>query len=823
MLANQLHAAGVPVFPCTPKKFPAVKGWQKPNHPDTYNWSNGYVGIPIPDGVMILDLDTYKGVTREQVEQAMGCTLPWDEALIQTTMHGGQHYAFATDWEVKQGTNVNDIVGLDTRVSGRGLIVTGQGYNHVGYGPFILAHPTALPKLPEGTRHILERVKHEATERAELPQGDRDIEHIRGALAHLTPHCSRDEWRDVGFSLRNYFHDMPETGFTVFDEWSQGEYWKNAEQDGVPVSYESETMDFQWGSFTAEGGRGIGSLIRGAYQKGWNPPASFDTAMAFGQGAATMDLFGDMIDRIAAEGSNPKLVDTLIQAIAAMACSPIQRDLLVTSLKYELREAKLLDKKLGDKLDRQLRTEATTLSHAKMQLPALIDVEDIPEVQLSRPSGIHGSNADQMLAEIFQNRLAVLDNVTRWWSGREWQRLTDEKAFRLGAQALKPDHCKAPNIAGTIKLLPTSCPIKPLQAIDKRAFFANGVLNLDTNAMEPHNINNHNTGCMAVEYNPQALSPEWFKHLTSLFHGLDDGDDRVDLLQEIMGWALIKDDLNVQKIIALDGASRAGKGVVLEVLCAILGQTKWGAADFTNLADGKTQSAFRNSDVLIDMEAKPPAGQDAKRAIGFMNKVASNEVVSIQLLNTQTPWEGRVNAKFIFSCNGIPMMIDDSGATTNRITVLMFDRSFHGREDRGLATRLIQEAEGVAAWAVEGLRRLLANGGNFTTPQSSIDAMTNMKEENQPLSDFIKGHLALADKTRTHSSDIWDAFRLYSAEANIKLPARNQFFRSLRLSMLGTKGVKESKSLRINDRVKPGYTGIQLRTLTGDAFNTQGT
>ena len=824
MLPRQLFDAGVPVFPCTPKKFPAVKGWQHPNHPDTYNWSSGYIGIPIPDGVMVIDLDTYKGVTREIVEQALGCSLPWDQAMIQTTQSGGQHYAFATDWEVVQGSdlkdsNGNEVKGLDTRVSGRGLIVTGNGYNHVGYGPFALAHPDALPKLPDATRHMFERVKAAPVDRAELPQGDRDKAQIREALMHIDPGCSRSEWFKVGMGLKHYFHDMEAEGLGLFDDWSSGTLWK----DGEPENYDGETIEFQWGTFTPDGGITVASLFYNAMKAGWSPPASFDTSLAFGTGAAAVDDFSAMIDRITEEGSNPKLVDELIQAIGAMACSPIQRDLLVTSLKYELRQAKLLDKKLGDRIDQTLRTDAPRMSPAKMALPDTLDVEDIPELQLSRPCGVHGSNADQMLSEIFQNRLAVIDGVLRFWSGREWQRLSDEKAFRLTAQALKPDHCKFPNINGTVKLLPTSCEVHPAQAVDRRAFFANGVLNMDSNQMEPHTATNYNTGCMTVEYNPQAVCPEWFKHLTSIFYGLEDGDDRVSLLQEIMGWAMIKDDLNAQKVIAFDGASRAGKGVIFETLAAILGTSKSGAVEFTNLNDGKTQSAFRNSDVLIDMEAKPPTAQDAKRAIGFMNKLASNEVVSIQLLNTQTPWEGRLNAKLLFACNGIPMMIDDSGASTNRIQALMFDRSFLGKEDRGLAERISKETEGVAAWAIEGLRRLMANDGTFTNPASSVTALTHLKEENQPLSDFITECMNVNTDARIHLCDIWDAFRPYAAECNIKLPKRNQFFRSLRMSLLGS-GILERSNLRINGVNKPGYEGMSLRIagVTAQAFQQTG-
>ena len=75
-LAHQLQSAGIGVFPCRENKNPAIpKGtdWrdiaQLPV--DSNAWPCGVLGIPVPHGVVIIDLDTYKGVTREAVEAVL--------------------------------------------------------------------------------------------------------------------------------------------------------------------------------------------------------------------------------------------------------------------------------------------------------------------------------------------------------------------------------------------------------------------------------------------------------------------------------------------------------------------------------------------------------------------------------------------------------------------------------------------------------------------------------------------------------------------------------------------------------------------------------
>jgi putative DNA primase/helicase len=193
-----------------------------------------------------------------------------------------------------------------------------------------------------------------------------------------------------------------------------------------------------------------------------------------------------------------------------------------------------------------------------------------------------------------------------------------------------------------------------------------------------------------------------------------------------------------------------------------------------------------------------------------MNKVASNEPVSIQLLNVQTPWTGRLNSKFLFACNGVPVMVDDSGASSTRFLVLRFDRSFEGREDKGIGARMAQCLEGVAAWGVIGLQRLLANGGRFTMPASSIQATDDMKDGNQPLREFIADYCTVGEGERCHAKDLWSAYHIYVNDANIKASSKHAFFRSLRATLLAGP-VEEKKGLRIDGVVSNGFEGIGVK------------
>ncbi len=145
------------IFPLTKDKSPAVpKGTDWRTFKGDVN--TDLIGVPIPRGVIVFDLDTYKGVTCEDVERLFNCGFAWDDAEIQKTLKGGVHYAFSVpDFEFKNGTNVLDLNGFDTRSAGKGYIATGKGYEDLTLFGVIetINDPANLPPLPEQAIELL--------------------------------------------------------------------------------------------------------------------------------------------------------------------------------------------------------------------------------------------------------------------------------------------------------------------------------------------------------------------------------------------------------------------------------------------------------------------------------------------------------------------------------------------------------------------------------------------------------------------------------------------------------------------------------------------
>lgn len=224
------------------QKKPLVSAWQHATttFQEVAASSPDYIGVNVPPGLIVLDLDDYKEDgrdVRQIVEERFGLKLGID-SLLQTTISGGEHHVFAVDPDVKwrQGSDLFGIKGLDTRCAGRGWICTGKSYivplddfEARLLGP--LTDPF-WPTLPRSFLDALDPSKGDPEkERAPAAGEERDrgpgvvdvagrgtagdVDELRSALLSIT-----DDSYETWYRVAGALHSLPE-GFSLFDEWSQ--------------------------------------------------------------------------------------------------------------------------------------------------------------------------------------------------------------------------------------------------------------------------------------------------------------------------------------------------------------------------------------------------------------------------------------------------------------------------------------------------------------------------------------------------------------------------------------------------------------------------
>lgn len=806
-IADQLYIAGIGVFPCYDHKGPAVKEGEDWNDyakqpPATWRWPSHLVGVPVPVGATIIDLDTYKGVTRQHVEALLGCSLPWDEALLQRTQNGGEHYGFASpDWPVRQGSNLEKLKGFDTRVGGKGYICTGApDYKPVGFGVFRLAQAGLLPRLPDEARAILERLERTPLEATELPTGDRDIENIVAALAYIDPSCGRSEWVKVGLALRHHFHDDEETGVRLFDAWSSGEM----SNGDTPHNYVPEHIPHQWASFKPEGNTTVGSLFYEAIQGGWNPPAGIDTARAFGENAAPADSFNDLVDRIQAHGGDPKHTNDLIADVRALAGNPLQLATLLALLTRELNDAGLLTKPVREQLD------------------ALAGTATPPRIS-GQYAKNHTENAGLFVERHYPDGgLARSDQAWYAWTGKAWEELDDDDVkhkLSIDMASSLPQHS---NIAGTYSVLCTLCH-KAGKRINETppqlVLFQNGVLDLTTGQLLAHDPGYFTTNILPYGYSPQARADRWLTFLFDIFEG---DAERVALMQEWFGY-MISNSYVHHKIMLMLGPRRSGKGTIGRILEQFVGHQNFTGASLHAFTSDAYLELLRTKTVAFSGDTERRVNRNSiDVVIERLKKISGNDAVTFSRKYKSTLSQ-TLPTRITLSGNHVPNLFDDSGALAGRLLVLPFNVSYADREDLYLYDSLVPEMEGIAAWALEGLRRLSANG-RFTHPAASEIEAQYIAEAFSPLKMFIDSVCTLGEpEHKTFCGDLYSAYRAWAVnnqEAHIL--ARKTFISAFKDATRGSGCVYGVQ--RVAERVDRGFRGLAVAPIdsaTAGAFTPQ--
>lgn len=277
----------------------------------------------------------------------------------------------------------------------------------------------------------------------------------------------------------------------------------------------------------------------------------------------------------------------------------------------------------------------------------------------------------------------------------------------------------------------------------------NGVLDIPTKTLLPHNPDIFATSQLSYDYDPAATCPAFLQALQQI-------PDAADFLQEFAGYALTP-DVRHETAVWMQGTPGSGKSTILEGLQAMLGER----AGLLGLADLE-RSRFALSQLpgkTLVVSAEQPDNYIG--ASHILNALISGEPLRIEEKYkeaiTITP-----RVKIIWAMNNLPRVNDSNNGIMRRVKVVKFPPLSESQRDPTLKERIKLEGAGILNWALEGLARLLARG-KFIIPQSVEDATKEFKERNDIPSIFLEEIGARIDPLdphcRTQSQYLYDQYK----------------------------------------------------------------
>ena len=306
-------------------------------------------------------------------------------------------------------------------------------------------------------------------------------------------------------------------------------------------------------------------------------------------------------------------------------------------------------------------------------------------------------------------------------------------------------------------------------------------------------------------------APRFLAMLRDVWDGDADADSKVALLQEYVGACLVGLGARTKKVLIFSGDTDSGKSTVLSVLRSIFPQGSVAAVRPSEFS-GEYQRA-QLVGILANFVSELPESD-------WLDPSAFKALTGDDLVNARHPY-GKpfsfvAKAGHIYAANSLPRINDRSEASWNRLTIVTFNNRFHvdpknGERTavRGLAQEIVEtEREGVVAWAVEGLKRLLGNKMALTAVATSEEGVAALRNDSDQLRVFLDDRLVVDPRGNPEAASVYQQYVDWTHETHHPTLSRSRFGREFTALLRRMTGLREPHSK--NSKGSRTYSGVRF-------------
>lgn len=327
----------------------------------------------------------------------------------------------------------------------------------------------------------------------------------------------------------------------------------------------------------------------------------------------------------------------------------------------------------------------------------------------------------------------------------------------------------------------------------------NGILNLTTGQLEPHNPDFLTVIQIPVEFKPGADCPAIKKFMTEIVREKD-----LALLEEMAGYILLRAH-PIHKGFLLLGEGRNGKSTWVNLLVALVSLENTSQVPLQQLGRKFKTSELKGK--LINFYTDLP---DLTVAVTDAFKiVTSGDPMTIEE-KYQKPQKMINYSKQVFSANALPKCLDESYGFFSRLILVDFPNRFERENaDPFLLQKLTtpEELSGFLNLAISGLRRLLKNQ-QFSYDKDVEDIAEEYQRRSAPAMAVIEFITAATLKNGSDSvlkEDLWMAYRGWCLETGDNELPKESFFKGVYSAYAVTNARVSANGLR-----RPALRGLVL-------------
>lgn len=308
----------------------------------------------------------------------------------------------------------------------------------------------------------------------------------------------------------------------------------------------------------------------------------------------------------------------------------------------------------------------------------------------------------------------------------------------------------------------------------------NGVIDLKTGNLLPHNKDYLITNFSNVEYDPKADCPTWKSFLESIMRD-EKGNvkhELIEFLQRAIGYTLTG-DTREQSVFFLWGNGRNGKSTFINTIKEILGD--YGKQTNADTFTSKVHEGGINNDIARLNDARfvsAVESEDGQRlSESLIKQLTGGEPITARFLRKEF-FEFLPQFKIFFTTNHKPIVKGNDEGIWRRIKLIPFSVTIPKEEiDTELPIKLKNELSGILRWAVEGCIKWQRDG--LGEPEEVKQATQGYKDEMDILGQFISDHCVVRSGAKVSVKDIYDIYKDWCKETGEYELTQRKFNRRL--------------------------------------------
>lgn len=297
---------------------------------------------------------------------------------------------------------------------------------------------------------------------------------------------------------------------------------------------------------------------------------------------------------------------------------------------------------------------------------------------------------------------------------------------------------------------------------------ANGTIDLNTLHLRPHSAADRLTGTSRVEYDVDAVSPEWDAFLAKIVPAVEVRE----YLQRVMGMSLVADP-GTQGAWVISGEGGNGKGVFTRIVSAVLGHDYATVIPRTVLQAGKRDE---HPTQLMELRGRRFALLDEFPAGGTFNVELFKEITGGGEIKARSMRQDftqfRPTHTLFITTNHLPEVDGTDQAMWRRLRHLVFPYSVPADEvDDTMESRILErEAPGILNWMLRGY--VSYRDGGLREPDAVLEATQEWRYSQDHMLMFASEVLVSSTGSGVPINDVHAAYTRWCDKHDITFTSR---------------------------------------------------